>query len=393
LKKLFALLEPEKMAYDMTSVADRSGGSLQLTEAGAGKKPCKKGCCSGKKKTAEPSPPVEKKKPCTKGCCGGKKKPQPEKKACTKGCCGGKKPEKKACSKPCCASKKPVKKECTKGCCAAKSDTKLNVGGGKYLMEDEFPDDSSLNVSGWDSKDLVWWRKLAYFIFYLTVVWNAGEGAASIYFGLKAKSLALVAFGCGSYIEVLSACMAIYRLKREDYSKKKGKTLDVVALERVLAYVICTLLIVLAILAAVASTYRLAKHLHPETGVPGLVISSICIFVMSILYYWKVRAAKILESSTLEKEAYCSLGCIRENAVVFFGSIIFIFGFDVLKTDSFWWIDSVAAYVIAFLVMRYGIKGMLNACSPEFDGSCSCCASGSGGKNLADKSFIQTVFA
>lgn len=62
--------------------------------------------------------------------------------------------------------------------------------------------------------------------------------------------------------------------------------------------------------ACAGSIYRLAHHEEPDTAVPGLIIAALSLSFMFCLWKYKLKAAKIVNSKTLEADAQCSLGCI-----------------------------------------------------------------------------------
>jgi len=331
------------------------------------KKDCAKGCCGSKKRPLDDPVVPTAKKPCAKGCCGSKKtatsEPAKTKKPCASGCCGSKKkaPEPVKTKKACGSA-------CGDAACGSKNETSITIGADEFT-----PLLGGNGCTKYTEEEKQKWRFRAYILAAITIVWNMAEAGVAIGYGVKSATLTLVTFGGGSLIEVVSAAVVIFRLAREDQARKTGQKLQVLKLEKACAILISTMLVVLAILAATGATYRLYMHETPETGVPGLIISLICLVIMYIMYHYKVQAAKTLQSITLEKEAYCSLGCIRENFVVLLGSVIFILSNNVFHTDKLWWVDSACTYFIAFLVIRYGIKSFIFVCSKDFDGTCSCC--------------------
>lgn len=79
----------------------------------------------------------------------------------------------------------------------------------------------------------------------------------------------------------------------------------------------------------------------------------------------QVLAAVALNSRTVQSDAACSLGCIALSAVLFAGS-----GLRLL-VPVLWWVDPVAALVIAALIAREGVAQVRASLQADFDG-CSC---------------------
>merc|ERR1719334_3017343 len=98
------------------------------------------------------------------------------------------------------------------------------------------------------------------------------------------------------------------------------------------------------------------------------IIGGICIVAMLIMYYYKMKAAVILKSSTLASDAACSFGCTKVSTALCVGSILYE------VWPSLWWVDAVTAILIALLVGYEGYETIKGAKDREtFQGGCGCC--------------------
>jgi divalent metal cation (Fe/Co/Zn/Cd) transporter len=199
-------------------------------------------------------------------------------------------------------------------------------------------------------------RRLAWF----TVGYNILEGLVSVAFGLRDSSLSLFGFGLDSFIEVFSAVIILWRLRREFEGGASS-----VQRERLATRGIGVLFVLLTAVILLNSAFRLFHHVHPETALPGIIISLASLSFMFWLYNAKMRVAKALDSRALKSDAVCSLACIWLSVVLLAGSGVYFL-------TEVWWIDSVAAIVIAFLILHEGIENIQSSLKPEFDGCCSC---------------------
>jgi divalent metal cation (Fe/Co/Zn/Cd) transporter len=204
---------------------------------------------------------------------------------------------------------------------------------------------------------LVFARRLAVF----TIVYNLAEGLVSMGFGLADDSIALFGFGADSFIEVGSALMVLWRLREES-----GCASARLKRERKATLGIGILFLLLAVGTGLASMLQLVTRRHPETTLPGLLISLVSLLFMFGLWRAKLRAAKVLDSRTLEGDAACSLACIQLSSVLFLGSLGF------LLWPALWWADAVVALAIAALIAREGLSGIRAALNPGFSGGCGC---------------------
>lgn len=206
------------------------------------------------------------------------------------------------------------------------------------------------------------WTRRAISLAYFTIFYNLIEGVASITLGIDNESIALAGFGLDSLIEVASAFLVLWRFQ--------GETLQSQVLslerERKATFGIGVLFILLGISIALAASLQLIQKSHPETTLPGLVVSSLSLSFMFYLWRSKKKIARILNSATVMKDADCSLACIKLSFILFLGSFAF------LVSPQLWWADSLAAMMLAILVIREGWETIQATRHEEFSGGCGC---------------------
>lgn len=205
------------------------------------------------------------------------------------------------------------------------------------------------------------WLAYARFLALFTISYNLVEGMVSMGFGLADDSVALFGFGADSFIEVGSALIVLWRLR-----ESSGCATTALQRERRAALSIGVLFGLLAIGIALGSILQMASHRHPDTTLPGLIVSVASLAFMVWLWQAKRRAAKALDSRTLEGDAACSLACIQLSLVLFIGSLLYF------VVPSLWWVDSAAALILALFIGREGVAGIRAARKPDFTGGCGC---------------------
>jgi len=225
------------------------------------------------------------------------------------------------------------------------------------------------NVEDSVDSERTWWHKFALTLAVLTVIWNCCEAVASLYYGAETESVLLMAFGSDSFIEVISAFIVVLQIRNELNNKKKTS----VECERWSAGGISVLLILLALSSVGGATYRLVMHQYPNTQIPALVITSVCLVGMYLLYVGKIRAAEHLQSATIMSDAKCSLGCLELSAVIFVGSLIFIIVQWAFNSECLWWLAPTMTYFVAYSVGKEGYYILKNVMSENFDGTITCC--------------------
>jgi len=215
------------------------------------------------------------------------------------------------------------------------------------------------------------WRQYALYLAMATIVWNFVEGLVSVFFGAESKSILLIAFGSDSFIEVISACIVTWQLRNELKGIAPEQSLRY---ERIGATTVAILLMLLATTATCGATYRLIMHQYPNTQIPALIISAVCLVGMYALYIGKKKAANIVGSATLMSDAACSLGCIHLSGVIFIGSLVFMLWYWIFGTNTLWFLSPCMTYLVAYSVGKEGYMIYRNAQSESFDGTVSCCS-------------------
>jgi len=202
----------------------------------------------------------------------------------------------------------------------------------------------------------------ARFLAGFTILYNLLEGLVSMGFGWKDDSMALLGFGADSFIEVGSALLVLWRLRAE---REMGSARPLLR-ERRATLGIGALFLLLALGTALAAIWQLIARHHPETTLPGLVVSVLSLSFMYWLWRAKQRTARALDSHTLMGDAACSRACMQLSAVLFTGSLAY------RLAPSLWWADAVAAVILSFFIAWEGVAGIHAARRPDFTGGCGC---------------------
>ncbi|MBL7715859.1 MAG: cation transporter [Bdellovibrionales bacterium] len=186
-----------------------------------------------------------------------------------------------------------------------------------------------------------------------TIVYNLIEGIISVYFGIEENSVSLAGFGVDSFIEVFSAMIVFWKISGHETSANKEK----IALRG-----IGLLFMVLAVTTFGSAIYQLISGKHPDTTIPGILVSTISLSFMFWLWRAKKKVGEALNDAVILGDAACSLACIQLSVVLFAGSIAYwIF-------PNLWWADGVAAVTLTYFIAKEGI-GYLKA-DPGEDHCC-----------------------
>ena len=178
---------------------------------------------------------------------------------------------------------------------------------------------------------------------YLTGAWMVIEAGVAIASGVAAHSVALLAFGIDSLIELASACLLIWRLRIE---LRRGQTLAASA-ERCASRVGGALLLALAAYVVGAAGWRLWARQGGAFSWPGLLVSLAAIPIMWVLSRRKLRLADALGSRALRADAIESITCGWLSCVVVIGLLAQL-------ALGAWWVDSVTSLAIVWLLVKEG---------------------------------------
>lgn len=182
----------------------------------------------------------------------------------------------------------------------------------------------------------------------ITLAWMLTECAVSLYAAKTAHSVVLLAFGTDSFIELLSAVVALlsflpsFPLTKDQAARWAG-----------------ILLFALAAVVAAAATTALALGIEPETSRAGMGIAVAALIVMPALSWFKRKVASATGSRALAADAVQSATCAYLAAIT-------LAGLALNALFHIHWIDSVAAFAVLPILLIEGRRAMRGE-------SCDCC--------------------
>lgn len=180
----------------------------------------------------------------------------------------------------------------------------------------------------------------AFWLEWITAGWMVVEAAVAIASGLAAGSLTLIAFGADSVIELLSACLLLWRLCVELREREKFSE----ATERTAGRVGAVLLVALSVYVVASATWSLWRRTGQEFSAPGLALAMLAIPIMAVLASAKRRLAEAIDSAALRADAVESIACLYLSCVAAVGLLA-------QRAIGAWWIDGASALALTpFLI-------------------------------------------
>ncbi len=178
-------------------------------------------------------------------------------------------------------------------------------------------------------------RRLAY----LTIIWNSIEAIIAVGAGIAAGSIALVAFGVDSVIEVSSGAIILWRLMSGEHREQLALKLVGVSF------------LALSVYIAFDAVKSLWLHEPPQTTYVGIAVAALSLIVMPLLARAKRNVASQLNSKAMHADSRQTDLCAYLSAILLGGLILnAIFGW--------WWADPVAGLIMVPIIAKEGIGAL-----------------------------------
>ena len=172
--------------------------------------------------------------------------------------------------------------------------------------------------------------------------YNVVEAGVGIVAGVAAGSVALLGFGLDAVVESASAGVLIWRLGTERRGRRTAEEA-----ERRAIRLVALAFFALASYIGGRALFDLASGTRPEESTVGLVLAVASLVVMPVLARAKRRAARELDSRSLEGDSAQTMLCTYMSAILLVGLVA-------NSVAGWWWADPRAALVIAGLAAREG---------------------------------------
>ncbi len=185
---------------------------------------------------------------------------------------------------------------------------------------------------------------LAKLLLLVTVLYNVVEGVIALWSGVVAGSIALVAFGADSYIEVVAASLVLWRLGIEDSERAESVEQWVV---RFIGWTF------LALSAAIAfrSGWALFDGGGAEESLVGIGLAAVSVTFMPLVALWKLRIAAEGNLQSVAIEAKETIACSGL-------SLTLLIGLVANAALGWWWLDAATALLLVPWLLREGLDGI-----------------------------------
>ena len=179
---------------------------------------------------------------------------------------------------------------------------------------------------------------------YATIAWNLGEAVLTIGLGVAAESLALIAFGTDSIIEVFASSVVVWHIR-------PGHVVDRPERTRLALRLVGAAFCVLALVLAVVALRDLATGRRPGESPIGIAYLAVTAAVMFGLAAAKRRTADGLGSAPLRSEASMTF----LDGIL---STLTLTGLALNRVLGWWWADPTAALLVAIAAANEGRENL-----------------------------------
>ena len=186
------------------------------------------------------------------------------------------------------------------------------------------------------------WRRRALHLEWATNGWNAMEVVVTISLGVQAGSLALIAFGLDSVVEIFASTVVIHNLRDDRHDPGDRRVHRSLRLIAAAFWILAAFLVVI-------SVRGLIRGDRPDSSPLGVAYLATTAFAMFGLARLKRVTAGEMGSEPLQAEAAMTFldGCLSSG----------ILAALLLNTwFGWWWTDAAAALLVAGFAIAAGIE-------------------------------------
>jgi divalent metal cation (Fe/Co/Zn/Cd) transporter len=176
---------------------------------------------------------------------------------------------------------------------------------------------------------------------YIGLGWMAVEVVGSIGIGLLSGSLALLAFGGDSFVEIISGLAVTLHPRRDSSgSSSLGEGAETLTM---------FLLVSLIPIIGGGAVYSYFAGFKPESSLLGIAVALGAVIIMPVLWIQKKRIGKETNCAPLSMDAVQSATCFLMSVALLGGLLVnYLFGIG--------WMDYVAAGVILAFVAKESME-------------------------------------
>ncbi|MBI2836212.1 MAG: cation transporter [Chloroflexi bacterium] len=186
-------------------------------------------------------------------------------------------------------------------------------------------------------------RRLALLLVWTGEIWNVLEAGVALWSAKGAGSVALLAYGLDSIIELFAGGVLIWHLSREWREQAHAEAAE----KKTLRLVGITFFLLSGWIVVQAAGTLFGWFAEPKESLVGITLVVASAVVMTALFFGKMNIAGKLDSKALRAEAKESLACD-------FQDLTLLIGLGANALWGWWWADPVAALALIPWLLKEG---------------------------------------
>lgn len=189
-------------------------------------------------------------------------------------------------------------------------------------------------------------RRTALILVIAGLLWNLVEAVVALWAGAQAGSVAMLAFGLDSVVELLAGGVLVWRL-RTRLDEEEAEAAERRA-QRLLAF---SFFLLAAYIVLHSGANLLGWLPEPQPSLVGIALVVASAVVMSGLYVGKMRIAARAQSRSLRAEAMETLFCDLQDLTI-------LVGLALNSLFAWWWADPAAALFLVPFFLKEGKENL-----------------------------------
>ena len=189
-------------------------------------------------------------------------------------------------------------------------------------------------------------RRSALILVLAGLLWNLVESGVSLWAGAQSGSVAILAFGLDSVVEILVGGVIVLRL-RPHRNELEARVVE----RRAQRLVGLSFLLLVAYVVVHSAANLLGWLPEPQPTPAGVGIVAASAVVMAGLYVGKMRIATRMQSRSLRAEAMESLFCDLQDLTI-------LVGLGLNSLFAWWWADPISALFLIPFLLKEGMENL-----------------------------------
>ena len=195
----------------------------------------------------------------------------------------------------------------------------------------------------------------------LTIILNVILAVSKISIGLIYESIAVISDGLNSLSDIFTTGLVIFGIKVSSEKSDEAHPYGHFRIESLVSLLIAAVLTVTAGYISYISIVNLVFHKVAQASIPAIIVTCLSITIKELIYRYSIKKARLFSSTSMEADAWHQRIDGISSVSVLIGVCGTYFGL--------WYLEPVAALVVAAMIIRAAIPIFIKAINQLIDHS------------------------